>query len=90
MRNPSYADAFRRIIDYVHHTPIANSDAPLIFVVFKLLAAGRPGIMGQGFQLANRSRQNVVRQRFEFFPRGRLYVDSVIIHAAGRVLGGLL
>jgi hypothetical protein len=27
VRNPSYADVFRRIIDYVHHTPIANSDA---------------------------------------------------------------
>jgi len=90
MRDPRYTDQFRGVVDDVQHSPVADTDAPLIFVALKLLASYGPRSVSKKFQLADYPGQNVIRQCFEFPPRGRLYLNGVTIHAAGRVSQGPL
>lgn len=61
VRDPGHADLFPRVVNDVHHATIADPDAPLVLAVFQLFAARGPGIVGQGFQLADDSRQNAIR-----------------------------
>ncbi len=41
--------------------------------------------MSERFQFGHYTRQHVIGQAFEFFPRGRLYLDDIAIHEAARV-----
>jgi hypothetical protein len=50
------------------------------------LQSCRPGSVAQSFELSDYASQNVIRQRFEFFPRGRLYLDGIAIHANDRAI----
>jgi hypothetical protein len=90
MRDPRHTDQFRRVVNNVQHSPVADARAPLIFVTFEFPASSRPWSVSERFQLADDTGQNVIRQCFEFPPSGRLYLDGVTIHAAGRVSPGLL
>jgi hypothetical protein len=42
--DPGYADQFGRIVDDVHDAPVADTDAPLVFIAFEFLAASRSPI----------------------------------------------
>jgi hypothetical protein len=85
MRDPRYAHQLGRIVDDVQHAPVTDADAPLILVAFQLLASCGPWMLAQKFQFADDARKHVIRQGFEFLPRGRFYLDGIIIHAADRV-----
>ena len=90
MPDPSDAHALGGIVDNIDHAPIAHPKAPLIFVALEFLASCRPWSVPERFQLAHYTGQNVIGQRFEFPPRGGLYLDGVTIHVAGRVSRGPL
>jgi hypothetical protein len=90
MRDSGHADQLRRVVDNIQHSPVTDTHAPLIFVSLQLFASHGPGRVSERFQLTDYTGQNVIRQRFEFPPRGRLYLDGVTIHAAGRVSRGPL
>src|ERR1017187_3158027 len=77
--DPRHTDEFCRVVDDVYHAPVTHPDAPLIFVALQLFASCWPWGVAQRFDLADGTGQHVIRQRFEFLPRGRLYLDGVII-----------
>ena len=90
VRNSRDADELRRVVDDVHHAPVTDPDAPMIFVALQFLASRGPRYMAQRTDFLDDARQHVVRQRFEFLPRGRLHFNGILTHAADRALRGPL
>ncbi len=54
-------------------------------VALEFFASSGPGNLGQSFEFPDDSGQHAIRQRFEFLPRGRLYLDGIAIRAGARV-----
>lgn len=61
MCDPRDAHDFRRVVDDVHHAPVTDADAPLIFVALQLFASCWPWSVAQSFEFADNARQHVIR-----------------------------
>ena len=84
------ADELRSVVDDVHHAPVTGPNTPLVFVAFQFLASGGPRRVAQRLEFLDDAGQHVIRQRFQFLPRGRLYLKGIITHESDRVLRGPL
>jgi hypothetical protein len=58
MCNPRYAQHSRRVVNYVHHAPVTDADAPLTFVSLELFATHRPGSVAQAFEFSDNAGQD--------------------------------
>jgi len=74
----------RRVVDDIHHTPIAHPDTPLIFVPSELPAAVWMGLGRKGVNGLDHTAQNAVGKLKDLLPRAGLDLNQVISHAAGR------
>ncbi len=53
MRDSRHADHLGGVIDDVHHSPVSDANAPLIFVAFEFFATRRPRSVTQRFKFAD-------------------------------------
>src|ERR1039457_1434097 len=72
----------------VHHAPVTDSDAPLIFVAFQFLASCGPGIIGKRQNLPVEAGEQRIAARIQFLLRRLLDFERVLKHAGGSVSGG--
>jgi len=63
VRDPSYGEKFRFIIDEINYAPVTHSNTPLIFVASQFLTSGRTGIVGKRQDLAVDSLEYRIVQR---------------------------
>jgi hypothetical protein len=61
MSNARDADKLRRVVDDVHHAPVTDPDAALIFLAFQLFASSGPWCMAQSLLFWEDTRQRAVR-----------------------------
>ena len=62
------ADALGGIVNYVHDTPVAHADAPLVFVPSELLRSRRAGIFGKHENFSVDPGKQRIVQRVQFLP----------------------
>ena len=75
VRNTRNTGDSRHVVDDIHYPPVADPDAPFILVALQLFASSRPWLAGERLDSLEDAGQRVVRQRFEFLSRSRLYLD---------------
>jgi len=88
VRDPGQADEFFRVVDDVHDTPVAYSDAPLVFVALQFLAVCRSGIAGQQQNFPVYAAEQGIVKGVQFLLCRLLDFERVLSHEGGCALAG--
>ena len=76
-----YVHQLRGVVDDVDDAPIADSNAPLVFVPLELPAACGPRIFGESHNLPVDSAKHSVIEGIQFFLGGVLDLKRILSHA---------